>query len=243
MRTQYTSKELFHFVGHNHPNDDERNFEKLKNILSDCCVSHYPHENNWGAVSHKVYWDKSLIKEELIVPTVTCYADIPWDSLSIHVEKYGRFGLSLPKDLLIKYGARPVMYIPMRHDDWAGKSGETLLKDLEAVYKGYHEQVSSKLTNFNGVSSRSLGKVPNTEHEAIEAIESVFVKDLLGYIKPFNSHLDERHSDNFYMEREWRKLGNMKFSPDDVCKVIIAEGYLDRMKKTFPYYADRIKEI
>lgn len=243
MHSPYTSKELFHFVGHNDPNDHERNFEVLKKILSAGCVSYDPPNNDWGDVSCKVDWDKSLINEDLIVPTVTCYADIPHNSLGVHVKKYGRFALSLPKDMLIKYGARPVMYIPMRDDDWAGIGGGTLLSDLEAVFKGYHEHVSSKLTDTNTVFSRSLGKAPDTENGAIKAMENVFVKNFLAYIKPFNSHLDESHPDNFYMEREWRKYGNMKFSPDDVRGVIVAEGFRSRMIDAYPNYSDRITEI
>lgn len=243
MQTQYTSKDLYHFVGHSNPNDNERNFEVLKVILSAGCISHPPHENNWGEVSHTVCLDKSLINEELIIPTVTCYADIPFESLATHVVKYGRFGLSIPKELMIKYGARPVMYVPMRNDDWMSMNGCSLLKDLEAVYKGYHQLVSSKLPDDTEISSRSLGNIPKTESQAIRAMESVVVKNLLGYLKPFNSHLDEDHPDNFYMEREWRKYGNMKFNPEDVNTIVVAKGFMARLKQAFPQYSERVREI
>jgi len=243
MCEEYTSNELFHFVGRGHPEDDEGNFETLKKILSVGCVSHKPHENKWGTHTLTINWEKSLVAEELIVPTVTCYADIPLRSLAIHVKHYGRFGLSLPKELLIQYATRPVMYIPMRQDDWKSISGVTLLRDLEAVYKGYHKHVSAKLIDPKETLSRSLGAVPNTEQVAIRAMGSVFVSDFLAFIKPFNSHLDVDHPDNFYMEREWRKFGNMEFNPDDVCHVIVAKGYRSRVVSAFPCYSGRIIEI
>ncbi len=243
MQTQYTSKVLYHFVGHSCANNDEHNFEVLKKILSTGCISHPPHDNNWGDVSHTVNWDKSLIQEELVVPTITCYADIPFESLGTHVSKYGKFGISIPKDIMIQYGARPVMYIPMRNDDWASINGCTLLTDLEAIYKGYHQLVSSKLPDNEKALDRSLGNIPDTESQAIKAMENAMVKDLLSFIKPFNSHLNENHRDNFYMEREWRKHGNMKFNPTDVDTIVVATGFMARLKQIFPQYADRVREI
>jgi len=112
MKAGYVSNELFHFVGRKQPTDDQTNYKILREILRKQCVSHYPHKNGWGSISYTVDLEKSLFSEELIVPTVTCYADIPEKSLDTHIKKYGKFGLSFSKELLINYGARPVMYIP-----------------------------------------------------------------------------------------------------------------------------------
>jgi hypothetical protein len=45
------------------------------------------------------------------------------------------------------------------------------------------------------------------------------------------------------MEREWRKYGNLKFTPEDVCKVFVAHSYKAQMAKAFPAYAGKIEEI
>jgi Putative abortive phage resistance protein AbiGi, antitoxin len=240
MEVLYTSTELFHFVGRRDPSDDRANYENLLKILAASCVSHPPHDNNWGQVSYTINWDRSLEKEELIVPTVTCYADIPFDSLSVHVAKYGKFGLSFPRDLLIPYGARPVMYIPTRNDDWRSIHGTTLIRDLEAVYKGFYTYVKSKSSSFDTTTSRGLGAKPSNEADAADAILSVFAKDFLAFVKPFNSHLGQNHPANYYMEREWRKHGNLKFDPSDVAKIVVAKAYLSRLEREYPEYLGKV---
>ncbi|MFB4202628.1 hypothetical protein KBTX_01671 [wastewater metagenome] len=241
MTTQYASDELFHFVGHSSPQDDEENYRRLGLVLRSGCISHPPHDGSWGQTGYTATWDNRLETEELIVPTVTCYADIPFDALSTHVSKYGKFGLALPRWLLIKYGARPVMYIPMRSDDWQSINGLTLLRDIEAIVKGFNVQVYGK----QGPSpvSRSLGQAPTTPESAISVVHSMLLKDFLAFIKPFNSELPHNHPDNFYMEQEWRKYGNMKFEPAQVSRLVVAQGYKDRAISDYPTYKGRINEI
>lgn len=243
MHIPYTSKELFHFVGHNHPLDDASNFRILKKILSDACVSYPPFDADWGAVSYTINWEESLLSENLIVPTVTCYADIPWDSLGLHIRKYGKFGLSFRKDKLIQFGARPVTYIPTRADDVLGIGGATLLRDVEAVFKGYNALVSSQLPESDEPYSRGLGSAPRTRDEAIELMEAIVEKYFLSFLKPFNSELDVDDPENFYMEREWRKYGKLMFSPEDVVAVVVANGFGPLMTEAFPKYAHKIIEI
>src|ERR1043166_4880153 len=120
---QYISDFLYHFVGRGNPNDHEGNYKVLKSILTQGCVSHPPHENNWGATYYDTDLSRPLDSEQMVVPTVTCYCDIPYEHLALHLQKYGQFGLSLDKHLLIKYGARPVIYVPLRPDDRSSAHG------------------------------------------------------------------------------------------------------------------------
>jgi hypothetical protein len=241
VTTQYASDELFHLVGHSSPKNDEENYRRLDLVLQSGCISHPPHDGSWGETGYTTTWDNRLETEELIVPTVTCYADIPFDALSTHVSKYGKFGLALPRWLLIKYGARPVMYIPMRSDDCGSIHGLTLLRDIEAIVKGFNSQVYEKLGPSS--DSRTLGQVPATSESAISVIYSMILKDFLAFIKPFNSQLPRNHPDNYYMEREWRKYGNMKFKPAQVSRLVVAQGYKDRALSDYPAFEGRIDEI
>lgn len=242
MRNLYVSDELFHFVGHSSPADDNINYEKLGKVLETNCISHPPHDGTWGEVSHTITWDNRLETEELIVPSVTCYADIPFKALSIHVSKYGKFGVALPSQLLIKYGARPVTYIPMRSDDWRSSHGLTLLRDIEAIVKGFNEQVVEKQEEAYP-EGRRLGEKPSSNEAAVSAVYDMLLKYFLAFVKPFNSELPYNHSRNFYMEREWRKYGNMKFEPAQISRVVVATGYKKRVEEDFPAYKDRIFEI
>lgn len=242
MMNNYTSDELFHFVGHKSPREDDTNYKNLSKILRSNCVSHSPHDNTWGTVSYVTTWDSQLETEQLIVPTVTCYADIPFDALSTHVNKYGKFSVALPSSLLTKYGARPVMYIPMRADDYNSINGLTLLRDIEAIVKAFNEHVVEKYGEEPEVP-RALGDKPNTAQAAVAALSNLLLKDFLAFIKPFNSELPHDHVDNYYMEREWRKYGNMKFEAIEVSKVLVAKGYREKVAKDFPAYEGRIYEI
>ena len=242
-RIPYTSSELYHFVGQKNPDDHSSNCEILEEILKSTCVSHPPHDVDWGSVSYTVDPSKSLLDGELLVPEMTCYADIPFDSLGIHVEKYGRFGLSFDRDFLTRYGARPVMYFPKRLDDWQGAVGATLLRDIEVVYHGFRDYVIEGVLAGNADHSRTLGKKPENRDDAIRVLLTNFEKEFLAFIKPFNSELDENHPENFYMEREWRKLGNIMFNLHDVRRIVVAEGYKARLERQYPDYADLICEV
>jgi hypothetical protein len=242
MNNGYISEELFHFVGYSSPKDDEKNYETLCKVLSAKCISHPPHDQSRGKISYRTEWDQKLSTEELIVPTVTCFADIPFDSLSVHIEKYGRFGVALPRDLLIMHGARPVMYFPLRSDDWNSLFGQTLLNDIEAIVKGFNDHVFRPLVG-KGDKSRSLGVPPPSLESAISAMQSMVLKDFLAFIKPFNSELSHNDQLNYYMEREWRKYGNMQFEKSDLTKVIVATSYKERLENDFPILKNRILEI
>lgn len=242
MNTPYTSDELFHFVGFNSAADDEGNYRKLLKILHDGWVSYWPHNQDWGEVSVTTNWDGFLQREELIVPSVTCFADIPYGSLGIHTTKYGKFGISFSRDYLIKYGARPVMYVPLRSDNWGSPHGTTLLKNLEAIYKSFHNLLIKELPHTPH-ESRSLGAYPDNKEAAISAMGNVFAKDFLAFIKPFNSHLATDHEKNYYMEREWRKYGNLRCNLEDINQIWVAKGYAAKLAQEFPDYASKTKEL
>ncbi len=211
-----------------------------------CSLDAYPIRHikkGWGGTSYTTTWPASLKDEKLIVPNVTCFADIPWTSLSVHIKKYGKFGLSFPRDFPIKYGARPVIYIPLRSDDWGAPNGATMLREIEAAYSGYHQFLHSLEYSNGETLGRALGQVPRSVSESVAVLRKVFEKDFLAFIKPFDSQLEGLHDDNYYMEREWRRFGNLPFEPDNVERIIVAQGYSSSLKKEFPQYENKVHEI
>jgi Putative abortive phage resistance protein AbiGi, antitoxin len=243
MDTPYTSDQLFHFVGYNKPNDDAENFNTLCKVLSDCCVSHKPHGNLPGTIRYTIDIEKSLLNEKLIVPTVTCFADIPPDSLGNHVRKYGRFGLGFRRDYLIFHGARPVTYIPLQASDWRGIYGSSMIRDIEAVYKGFVALYEKRPANTEKPISRKHGVIPTTEEETLMGLKSMIEKDFLAFLKPFNSELSPSDPENYYMEREWRKFANLRFTFDDVLRIYVARGYKALLAQVFPDLAAPVLEI
>lgn len=237
---RFISDELFHFVGRGQPQDDERNYLVLKAVLSSGCISHPPHNNDWGATSFQINLSSSLMSEDLLVPTVTCYCDIPFEHLGIHLRKYGEFGVSLDKDLLIKYGARPVIYVPLRADDWqSAHGGRTWLRNVEAAYRGFRTHIHDPIER-PATRSRALGAAPNSPAEACTALNSVLTQDFLAFIKPHDSALPDTDPNYYYSEREWRKFGNQRFEPQDVRRVVVAKGYVERLEGDLPHYRGKV---
>lgn len=235
--------ELFHLVGHSHPKDNEANYEILKKILVSRAIKCQVSEGDFSTITYDVNWSRRLKREELIVPKVTCYADILKDKLKNgHAGKYGNFGIGLKRSHLIKHGARPVIYIPTRSDDGTGIHGTTLLDDIEAIYHGFHEHIVNKLSIYD-VPVRKMKEKPVNKEQAVNLMIGTFEKDFLAFIKPFDSELPANDSENYYMEREWRKFGDMDFRPEDVTHIIVAKGYKNKLEEQFPDYQSRVAEI
>jgi hypothetical protein len=238
---RYVSDELFHFVGRKNPLDHEKNYQTLLKLLDSKCVSHPPHNPNIS--SHKITfnWDKNLLTEELIVPTVTCFCDIPFEGLEIHTQKYGMFGISFSRDLVIRYGARPVIYIPVHKNNFMSIYGINMLSDLEQIYRGFYEQVIEPIAKTTW--STTMGEKPNSPENACLAVDSILTKEFLSYLKPFNAELADEHPDNFYLEREWRKFGNLQFQPIEVKHILVAKEFANRLEVERPIYSDKILTI
>jgi len=244
MHTPYTSSHLYHLVGSKTPMDDEANWATLCLVLDAKCISYWPHDPQCRAtVAYTVHLEEPLESGKLVVPEMTCFADIPEDSLGVHVGKYGRFGVSFDRRFLSRYGARPVTYVPMASDDYLGIAGKTLLRDIEAIYRGFRDHQQQVGANQGARRTRTLGQVPQGEHDVLRAVKGVLEKDFLAFIKPFNVELPPNDPHNFYMEREWRLMGNLKFQHTDIMQVCVAAGYAGKLRSRYPQVFHNVKEL
>ena len=238
----YTSNELYHLVGRTHPLDHEHNYGILLKIIDDYCITHPPH--NPRLIEHRITLnlDKDIFSGELVSPTMTCFCDIPFESLSIHIRKYGSFGIAFPRDFLISNGARPVNYVPMQPSDWRGTWGTAygagLLNDWEQVWRGSQEYLIKPLGH--GTRMRNLGKMPESSEEASVALDEI-VTQHLAFTKPFDSELSMDDPNNYYMEREWRKIANLPFTLSDIAMVLVHETFHDRILLDRPLFAEKIR--
>lgn len=106
---RYISKELTHFVGKG--KDETEQFNILAKIISSGRLK--PHANYVppnGRISMPMLI-RNISKNELYLPSIVCFCDIPFEDIEIHMQKYSRFGLSFKKEFLIKQGATPVFYV------------------------------------------------------------------------------------------------------------------------------------
>lgn len=235
----YTSSELYHFVGWTDPENDERNYETLLKVLKSGRISHHPHDGPDGTVSYKLERAGPWLKEKFIVPAVTCYCDIPREHLSLHRAKYGNFGVGFDRSYLIKYGARPVIYIPVSTSDFGSPfGGSQMLHDIQAQYVGFLEQCVDPEEDHLP-DKRSLARKPANVHEALAGITSVIEKSILAFIKPFNADLSDDNRSNYYLEREWRMYGNLPFR-GQLKSVLVPGSFVDRAKHDVPEFAELV---
>ena len=237
-KSSYTSDELFHLVGRRLPADHEANFNTLVTILKAGCISYPPDFPRKWELRLTYREDRSLLSEDLVIPTITCYCDIPANQLSLHAQKYGLFGVSFGRDFLIERGARPVIYVPIFNRDFLSVSGRALLVHIEQVYRGFRELVVDPIPS--GDRSYKLGTKPESGETAIQEMDSIVMMNFPAFLKPFNAELSDDHIENYYLEREWRKFGCLEFTPKDVQHVLVARGYIQRLIEKFPAYAEKI---
>jgi hypothetical protein len=61
-----------------------------------------------------------------------------------------------------------------------------------------------------------------------------------GYLKSFDIDKADGDEDNFYMEREWRSLEPIRFSLDDILRIIIPSSFAIRLRRDVPDYYGQV---
>jgi hypothetical protein len=70
----------------------------------------------------------------------------------------------------------------------------------------------------------------------------LYFLDLLvfAFIKYFDDAASDEDEANVYMEREWRVLGDVKFTLTDVHRVFMPERYAERFRADLPNYKGQL---
>jgi len=251
-RQHYISRELIHFVGKER--SEKEQYALLIKILTSGWLTHPPHDPEVSG--HLTVNTGARISEnEMYYPQITCFSDIPIGELDIHIRKFSRFGLSFLKSFLIQQGANPVFYIagnaitrfPPAEDRRENQSREerravgrpsprvpkiTLAEHFDQTIREYHD-LFQKLRN-------------TPEDKMTDSLQRLFsIKEFLDYhvfsfLKFFDESKPETDPENYYMEREWRILGNIHFALSDVRRIILPEPYAARLREDLPNYVGQI---
>ena len=223
---------MTHFVGRDLPEADQ--YQLLIEIITSGWLTHAPHD---PAISGRltVNTDARLSDNEMYFPQIISFSDIPIGELDIHIQKFSRFGLSFLKSFLVEEGANPVFYIAKnaRSRD-KGRTGRvTLAERFDQTIRAYHAL-------FGGLRD-SLGKsdLPG-QLEQILSIKEFLDDHIFSFLKFFDASKPEDDPDHFYMEREWRILGNLGFTLQNIRRIILPESYAARLRKDLPKYVGQI---
>ena len=260
LTQRYISKDLFHFVGRGLKQDQQ--FNLLLKIVNEGWITHPPHNPNIsGNLSTNI--SAKISNNEMYSPQIVCFSDIPIQDLSIHVKKYSAFGLSFSKEFVASKGGIPVHYIPqggavrkmrdLKPDEISkitSVSEHGIEKLLEHIYETasnadffdemlaeYHEvfrifrDVALKIDPQPGVPSL---------YKRVRDLERFLNFHIFSYFKFFDHTLDDDHKDNYYFEREWRVLGNVKFSLSDIKTIFLPTQFSETFRGRYPQYSGQL---
>lgn len=284
---RYVSSELTHFVGKSLENDEAR-YNLLAKIMKSGWLTHPPHDPK-QPISGDFVTTRMLTADGLAQRCIVCFCDIPEGDYSIHMSKYGMFGISFSKKFLVAKGANPVFYVAndsilapglqigiytadhnrervekaSREHRWDRSllfdASATLLLDLVACYgimiddsnimnptEGTEKFLKEMLTSILALDDERISRLRDlfrSNEQALVWLNSIkhflFVY-VLGFIKGFDSTLSDNDPNNFYMEREWRVLGNVQFTLDNIERVILPREYTQRFCQDFPNYIGQV---
>lgn len=250
----YVSNELTHFVGR-HLNDGER-FDLLIKIINDGWILHPPFiPSISGTIGINI---KASKLEDIVTPEITCFADIPIQDLHLHMGKYSNFGLSFNKQFLVEKGANPVLYVVQNANDkilkdrserdpfeWSPNysSYKTISRDelykenvkkyfnfwidirdflrAEELRQGQREEISKNLAN-------------------LKEVNKFLIRHVFAFMKPFDASKSDDDLHNYYMEREWRLVGNLQFDISDINRLLIPKSYAKELRERLPGYSGEI---
>jgi Putative abortive phage resistance protein AbiGi, antitoxin len=248
---RYVSEELAHFAGRGKPESEQ--YDTLLKILRSGTLlapRGGPATEPDGTPlppSYQLKISPNAPVVEKFESNVVCFCDIPVEDLGIHTGKYSRFGLSFLKDFLVPRGASPVFYL----DNQAPV--ESLLASFD-YKKAPREQIfdmGQKLTNellhelqFKRTGPSEEPRDPSAR-ESSDPFRISDIRKFLGYhifafLKPFNASTADTDPENFYMEREWRVLGNVDFAIDDIYRVFLPQEHARRLRDDVPEYAGQL---
>jgi hypothetical protein len=227
MSNSYTSEILYHLVGRRDPLDDDTNLATLRAILTSMEIRTNQVGEHSGGKTLCIDPERGCVDGEPIAQTVTCFCDIPFESLALHTSKYGRFGVGLDRSIVAEWGGRPVIYIPK------------ISRSSSAINNTFCERV---VTVWNGLqmffpdmpisSTRVLGDDPKSPIEAVDMAESELAQ-MLAFVKTFDVDLRIVHTQNYYMEREWRKFGNLPLHMP-LREIIAPRDCVESLRNEFP---------
>jgi hypothetical protein len=62
----------------------------------------------------------------------------------------------------------------------------------------------------------------------------------LSFCAPFDSAKSDADLENYYLERESRVVGDVRFDLDDAFRVILPKGYAKRLRADLPNYSGQV---
>ncbi|MFZ0426802.1 MAG: abortive infection system antitoxin AbiGi family protein [Acidobacteriota bacterium] len=224
MEQRYASTELTHFTGSGQQGSEEKIFETLTQIVKSGRLTGRPDVDP----TDKFY--KARLKMGIRNGNwYVCFCDIPVADLALHAAKYSRFGLSFRKEFIIQQGGTPVFYMATSKPSLLNKISEEL------------EWLAPESPEF--YENATQDDVDDPDYQRRLALKWIFRQRFLAYAKPFDPLLGDEQRENYYLEREWRLLGDLQFRLDQVERVFLPREYAREFHKRVTEYPGQLTFI
>ena len=181
--------------------------------------------------------------EDKYQPFVVCFCDIPVADLEIHMQKYGRFGLSFLKPFLVEKGANPVLYLA-NNSQAPNFAGDPYLENQQNSTISRRDMFHYRINDFDNLAQELNDTLVGPAHG--DAWQRLFLSTaflqshLFSFIKYFDDATSDEDPANVYMEREWRVLGDVLFDIKDVYRVFLPSTYAERFRHDLPEYTGQV---
>jgi hypothetical protein len=223
---RYVSDRLTHFVGRGKTQEEQ--YQLLLKVIRGGKLMHPPFDDSrCGNTLIKPL--SALSTNDMVVPECVCFCDIPLEDLPIHMGKYSRFGIAFSKDFVASNGGNPVFYVAC---------GSTVPRGA-----GYRAPWFDQAVGI--WDERILPVINNLRNDVLtpedrNAFMRFLYRDVFGHMKFFNHALPDHARENYYMEREWRVVGHLPFSLDDILTVIFPRDCARRFRTDCPNYVGEV---
>jgi hypothetical protein len=182
------------------------------------------------------------------------------------MSKYSRFGLSFPKDFLLRQGATPAFYVagtslvPRRRPGGPtptvvrAPAGTVLPDEAHAIDELSWEWIERSAA-FDSEMARkrelylerqALIEDTRTPEPIRDHLQKALWHDtnldmlVFSLMKFFDPARSDTDSANYYMEREWRVFHNVRFALEDLSGIIVPRAYIDAVHADLPSYCGPI---
>ncbi|MCI0607962.1 MAG: abortive infection system antitoxin AbiGi family protein [Anaerolineae bacterium] len=189
-----------------------------------------------------VHMDGSVKGDNMLIPSIVCFCDIPDDELSLHMSKYSEFGIGFQKSFLIPLDVRPVFYLPLASISIIGdlqrpqwQSFDNLIKELFGLITF---QIMQEL--------KRPGLKPNQPSPQMTRLSQMFeflTRDVFGFVKVFDDTLSMNDPKNYYMEREWRSTASISFQLNNISSIILPTEFIDQFLNDFSSFNGNVKSV
>jgi hypothetical protein len=254
---RYVSNELSHFAGRDEPTSEDQ-YRLLIAILNAGWLTHRPHKRGISG-NLNVNTSAKVSENEMYSLQTVCFCDIPVQDIHLHASKYSAFGLAFSKTFVVGKGGAPVFYLPKgarvrarkpRADEetmatlQSGANSDeyvSLGEMFDRILPDLHD-LMEKLRIYTKEGHKPLAGTHPDRNRLFDLRQFLDFR-VFSYVKFFDETLADDDPKNFYMEREWRVVGNVQFAIGDVARVFIPRAYGERLRKDVPSFYGQVSFV